>query len=64
MDRIAGEESSGSLAAEINALAVYEDRLHAARTWPYNTAMLRALFFSLIIPGAAELAKVVFRLLF
>jgi hypothetical protein len=64
MDRIAGEESSGSLAAEINALAVYEDRLHAARTWPYNTAMLRTLFFSLIIPGAAELAKVVFRLLF
>jgi hypothetical protein len=64
MDRAAGDESSGSLAAEINALSVYEDRLAAARTWPYNTAMLRALFFSLVIPALAELAKVVFHFLF
>lgn len=64
MDRIAAGESTGTLAAEINALALYEERLQAARTWPYDTAMLRTLFFSLIIPAAAEIVKLVSRRLF
>jgi hypothetical protein len=51
-------KSTGTLAAEINALAAYEDRLKATSTWPYNTAMLRTLFISVIIPGAAALARV------
>ncbi len=40
----------GELPARINALAVFEARLQAARTWPYNTATLRTLFFSVFIP--------------
>jgi hypothetical protein len=64
MERIAAGESTGTLAAEINALALYEERLQAARTWPYDTAMLRTLFFSLIIPAAAEMAKLISQRLF
>jgi hypothetical protein len=33
-----------------NALHVYEQRLQAARTWPYNISMLRTLFFSELTP--------------
>ena len=54
----------GNLSGEINALEVYEQRLLSARTWPYNTSMLRTLFFSVIIPGAAALARVVGELIF
>jgi hypothetical protein len=50
MEHIEADESTGSLAAEINALVAYEARVQAARTWPYNTAMLRTLFFGVIIP--------------
>jgi hypothetical protein len=28
----------------------YEARVRAAQTWPYNTAMLRTLFFTILIP--------------
>jgi hypothetical protein len=64
MQRMAANESTGTLAAEINALVAYEARLLAARTWPYDTAMLRTLFFSVIFPGGAALAQVVFETLF
>lgn len=64
MERISLGEVSGTLAAEISALAVYEQRLQATRTWPYDTAMLRTLFFSLIIPAAVELAKLASKYLF
>ena len=43
-------QHSDSLSGEINALVVYEGRLVKARTWPYNTATLRTLFFSVFIP--------------
>jgi hypothetical protein len=62
MKRIATHESSGTLAAEINALVAYEERIQAARTWPYNTGMLRTLFFSFVIPGGAAAAQVVFEI--
>ena len=48
--------SAGTLGAEINALVAYETRLQAASTWPYDTAMLRTLFFSVIFPAVAALA--------
>jgi hypothetical protein len=57
-------QDSGTLAAEINALVVYEQRLQAARTWPYNTTMLRTLFFSVFIPLVTVLARVVAEILF
>ena len=39
------------------ALAALESRLQAARTWPYNTPMLRTLFVSVLAPGALLLAR-------
>jgi hypothetical protein len=59
MDRIAQGESSNSLGEEINALATYEARVQGTRTWPYDTAMLRTLFFSLFIPAIVELVKLI-----
>jgi hypothetical protein len=64
MERIDASESAGALGAEINALVAYEERLEAARTWPYDTAMARTLVFSVVIPGAASLARAVFELTF
>jgi hypothetical protein len=64
MTHIEAGESTDTLAAEINALAVYEARVQAARTWPYNTAMLRTLFFGVIIPVATAAARGISELLF
>jgi hypothetical protein len=52
-------QDAGMLGAEVNALVAYEKRLLAASTWPYDTAMLRTLVFSVIIPGGAALARAV-----
>jgi hypothetical protein len=49
---------SGQLPDEINALVTYEQRLLAARTWPYNVSMLRTLFFSVLIPLGSILARI------
>lgn len=53
------EESAGTLGAEINALVAYEKRIQATSTWPYDTAMLRTLFFSVIFPVAAAVARII-----
>jgi hypothetical protein len=53
----------GELSAQINTLLSYEQRLKETRTWPYNTAMLRTLFFSVLIPLAMVLLRLVFELL-
>jgi hypothetical protein len=50
-------QDSGQLPAEINALVTYEQRLLAARTWPYNVIMLRTLFFSVFIPLGSILVR-------
>lgn len=50
-------KETGSLPAEINALIAYEQRLLAARTWPYNINMLRTLFFSVLIPIGSVMAR-------
>lgn len=64
MERFAAGENTGTLAAEINALVTYEERLLGTRTWPYDTAMLRTLFFSVILPIGAVLAQVGLEMLF
>jgi len=53
------EESAGTLGAEINALVAYEKRIRETSTWPYDTAMLRTLFFSVIFPAVAALARII-----
>jgi phosphoglycerol transferase MdoB-like AlkP superfamily enzyme len=58
------DQDTEKLTVEINALVVYEQRLQAARTWPYNIPMLRALFFSVLIPVGATLARMAFEKLF
>ena len=52
-------EDAGTLGAEINALVAYEKRIQETSTWPYDTAMLRTLFFSVIFPAVAALARIV-----
>lgn len=64
MARMDAEEDTGTLGADINGLVAYEERLQAASTWPYDTAMLRTLFFSVILPGAAALARVIGEMVF
>ena len=58
--RMEENREAGSLATEISALAAYQQRLEAARTWPYNTAMLRSLFFSVLVPIITVLVRTVF----
>lgn len=43
----------------IQALGLYEMHLREARTWPYNTSILRTLFVSVLIPGGTLLARVI-----
>lgn len=59
MARLEAEEDTGTVGAEINALVAYEKRIQETSTWPYETAMLRTLFFSVIFPAAAALARIV-----
>jgi MFS family permease len=57
--RFDAEQSAGTLGAEINALVAYEKRIQETSTWPYDTAMLRTLFFSVIFPAVAALARII-----
>lgn len=59
MVRMDKQEETSTIASEINALAIYEQRLQGARTWPYNTGMLRTLFFSVLMPLGPVLIKIV-----
>jgi hypothetical protein len=54
----------GELTGQISALVAYEQRLVAARTWPYNVTILRTLFFSVFIPLVSILARVAVDLIF
>lgn len=57
-------QQPGDLPAQISALVLYEQRLQAARTWPYNIIILRTLFVSVFIPLISVLARLVFDLFF
>jgi len=63
MERLETGERTGTLGPEINALVAYGSRLRAARTWPYDTAMLRTLFLSVVVPGGAAAGRVLSELL-
>ena len=60
VQRLDAGEDTGRLGAEINGLVAYEKRVQAARTWPYNTTMLRTLFVSVVIPAGAAAAQAIF----
>lgn len=47
---LAGGQATGTLPADLNALAIYEARLKESRSWPCNTAMLRTLVLSVLVP--------------
>jgi hypothetical protein len=54
---IAEERDTLAVATQINAMAAIKQELRAARTWPYNTEMLRTLFISVLAPLFAGLAR-------
>jgi hypothetical protein len=62
--RLDEHKDSSDPASEINALVSIEQRIQAARTWPYNTGMLRTLFFSVLIPLGSILTRVVIEIFF
>ena len=64
VDLLDRDSSTGSIPDEIIALEHYEKRLQQARTWPYDTRMLRTLFFSVLIPLGTLVARVVFDIMF
>jgi hypothetical protein len=64
MERKEADEGTGTLGAEISALTAYEERVEATSTWPYNTAQLRTLLFSVIIPGGAAVGRAVIEIFF
>jgi len=57
-------QSTGNLAAEIGALMAFERRLESARTWPYDTAMLRTLALSVFVPLATVVSRGVLERIF
>lgn len=62
MEEVSPDErktKTSALSSELRALAVYEAHVKEARTWPYNIIQLRTLFFSVLIPIATMLAKVI-----
>ena len=51
-------ELESNLADNICALSIYEKQLCETPTWPYNTGMLRTLFFSVLIPVGTLLGRI------
>jgi hypothetical protein len=56
-------EAAAESAPRVSALTAYEERLRQARTWPYNTAMLRTVFFSILVPGGTVIGRLVIDLI-
>ena len=61
--RLEQNQPTDELPGVIQALAVMEGHLQNARTWPYNTGILRALVFSVLIPLLSVLARVLVELI-
>ena len=64
IDFLEQDKETGSLSSEVEALIAFEQRVKEARTWPYNTPMLRSLFFSVLIPLVTVLARLGIELMF
>jgi hypothetical protein len=52
------DELKNNLADNICALSIYQKQLNETPTWPYNTGMLRTLFFSVLIPVGTLLGRI------
>ncbi len=52
LEHLAHDQDTAAVTQQILALTVLEQRLQVARTWPYNTTMLRTLFVSVMAPAA------------
>ncbi len=57
LERRKAGEPVGTLPQEVNALATFELRLKDARSWPYNTAILRTLLMSIVVQLVTVLAR-------
>ena len=55
--RSGSNEDIREISTELDLWTKYELRLKDARTWPYNTAMLRTLFLSVLLPAVASIAQ-------
>jgi len=64
MDCLNREAEAATKAQIINALIAYEQRLHNARTWPYNTSMLRTLFFSVLVPAGTLIGRILLNIFY
>ena len=53
----AGGADTGAISTRLNLWLRYEERVKKARTWPYNTPMLRALFFSVFVPAIVSIVQ-------
>jgi hypothetical protein len=58
------KQDAGALAAVVATLVAYEKRLTEARTWPYNTAMIRTLFLSVLVPIGTILLQMIIKRFF
>jgi hypothetical protein len=56
--RIESGQDSLALSQQVLALSAYEKRLEQMPTWPYNTRMVRTLFFSVLVPAGTFVARV------
>jgi len=58
------KQDASALAAVVATLVAYEKRLTEARTWPYNTAMIRTLFLSVLVPIGTILVQMIIKRFF
>lgn len=56
-DRLAAGQGDAARVAEVTLLLAYEQRLNDTQTWPYNTTMLRTIFFSALVPIATTILQ-------
>lgn len=55
------KQDPGASTAVVGTLVAYEKRLIEARTWPYNTGMIRTLFLSVLVPIATILLQTIIK---
>ena len=60
LERMQNGEATGNVPWEVNALVAYEKELLEASTWPYNTAILRTLVVSVLVPTLMVFARRIF----
>jgi hypothetical protein len=51
------QEDIVAVSTELNLWLKYEKFLDNARTWPYNTAMIRTLVVSVLLPAAVSIGQ-------